>query len=57
MDKQIKEIKKIGRRLRRNGDICLFPARANAEQLMNFCNILADKIDEIIDVVNKQKKA
>ena len=56
MDKQIKKIEKIGARLRKNGDTYLFSGKADREQIMKFCNILADKIDEIIEVVNQQEK-
>ena len=53
MDKQIK---KINDRLRKNGEIALFSSKADREIIMKFCNILADKIDEIIEVINKQEK-
>ena len=51
-----KPIKKVKGRLRRNGQNALFSSKADREIIMEFCNILADKIDEIIEVVNKQEK-
>jgi hypothetical protein len=57
MDKQIK---KVNGRLRKNGQTDLFTAlfsgKADREIIMQFCNTLADKIDEIIEVINKQDK-
>lgn len=53
MDKQIK---KVNGRLRRNGQIALFSGKADREIIIEFCNMLADKIDEIIEVVNKREK-
>jgi hypothetical protein len=53
MDKQIKKVKG---RLRRNGEYALFSGKVDREIIMDFCNILADKIDEIIEVINKQEK-
>ena len=55
MDKQ-KQIKKVNGRLRRNGEYALFSGKADREIIMEFCNILADKIDEIINVLNNQEK-
>lgn len=52
MDKQIK---KLQGRLRRNGEYALFSGKEDREIIMKFCNMLADKIDEIIEVVNKQE--
>lgn len=56
MDKKIKKIKKLGMRARKNSNFCLFSANANTEVLMEFCNILSNKIDEIIDVVNQMEE-
>lgn len=53
MDKQIK---KVNGRLRKNGQTALFSNKADIEIIMGFCNILADKIDEIIEVLNKREK-
>ena len=53
MDKQIK---KVNGRLRKNGQTALFSGKADREIIMQFCNNLADKIDEIIEVINKQEK-
>lgn len=53
MDKQIQKVKG---RLRRNGEYALFSGKADREIIMQFCNNLADKIDEIIEVINKQEK-
>lgn len=53
MDKQIK---KVNGRLRRNGEYALFSGKADREIIMQFCNNLADKIDEIIEVVNQGEK-
>ena len=53
MDKQIK---KVNGRLQKNGQTALFPSKADREIIMEFCNILADKIDEIIEVLNKREK-
>ena len=53
MDKQIEKVKG---RLRRNGEYALFSGKADREIIMKFCNDLADKIDEIIEVVNQQEK-
>ena len=53
MDKQIK---KVNGRLRRNGEYALFSGKADREIIMQFCNTLADKIDEIIEVVNQREK-
>ena len=53
MDKQIK---KVNGRLRKNGQTALFSSKADREIIIEFCNILADKIDEIIEVINKQEK-
>lgn len=55
MDKQ-KQIEKVKGRLRKNDVFSLFSGRADREVLMSFCNLLADKIDEIIEVINKQEK-
>ena len=55
MDKQ-KQIEKVKGRLRRNGECALFSGKADREIIMQFCNILADKIDEIIEVLNKREK-
>ena len=49
-------VKKVNGRLRRNGHTALFSSKADREIMMEFCNILADKIDEIIEVLNKQEK-
>lgn len=53
MDKQIK---KVNGRLRKNGEYALFSGKADREIIMQFCNNLADKIDEIIEIINKQEK-
>lgn len=53
MDKQIK---KVEGRLRKNGEYHLFSGKEDREIIMKFCNMLADKIDEIIEVINKQEK-
>ena len=53
MDKQIEKVKG---RLKRNGEYALFSVKADREIIMQFCNILANKIDEIIEVINKQEK-
>ena len=53
MDKQIK---KVNGRLRKNGQYALFSSKADREVIMQFCNNLADKIDEIIEVINKREK-
>lgn len=52
----VKQIKKVKGRLRRNGEYALFSGKADREIIMLFCNNLADKIDEIIEVINKQEK-
>lgn len=54
MDKQIK---KVNGRLRKNGQIALFSGKADREIIIEFCNNLADKIDEIIEAVNQQEKS
>lgn len=51
-----KQIKKVNGRLRRNGEFALFSSKADREIIMQFCNTLADKIDEIIEVVNQREK-
>ena len=53
MDKQIK---KVNGRLRKNGQYALSSSKADMEVIMEFCNVLADKIDEIIEVLNKREK-
>ena len=53
MDKQIK---KVNGRLKRNGEYALFSSKADREIIMQFCNTLADKIDEIIEAINKKEK-
>jgi hypothetical protein len=50
------QIEKVKGRLRRNGEHALFSGKADREIIMQFCNTLADKIDEIIEVINKQEK-
>ena len=56
MNKQVKKIEKIGARQRKNGDTYLFSGKADREQIMKFCNILADKIDEIVEFTNQKEK-
>lgn len=51
-----KKIKKVNGRLQRNGQTALFSGKADREIIMKFCNNLADKIDEIIEVINKQEQ-
>lgn len=50
------QIKKVNGRLRRNGQTALFSSKEDREVIMTFCNVLADKIDEIIEVLNKREK-
>ena len=52
----ISKLKKVKGRLLRNGEYALFSGKADREIIMEFCNILADKIDEIIEVINKREK-
>lgn len=51
-----KKIEKVKGRLRRNGEYALFSGKADREIIMKFCNVLADKIDEVIEVINKQEQ-
>lgn len=50
-------MKKFYKRLRPNGETNLFHTREDIKQLMDYCNFLADKINELIDenVLLKQK--
>ena len=49
-----KQIEKIRGRLRKNDTFSLFSSKADCQELMKFCNILADKIDEIVEVINRR---
>lgn len=56
MKEQEKQIEKIRGRLRRNDAFVLFSSKADCAELMKFCNIIADKVDEIIEVINGRVK-
>ena len=46
-------MKKIGVRLKHNGDICIFHTREDLAQIMKYCNLLADKVDELVEKNNE----
>lgn len=49
-------MKKINKRLRPNGETNLFHTREDVKQLMDYCNFLADKINELIDENDRLKQ-
>lgn len=49
-------MKKIYKRLRPNGETNLFHTREDIKQLMDYCNFLADKINELIDENDRLKQ-
>ena len=42
------ELKPFRSRIRWNGEMSLFSTRANINELMKFCNLLAEKVDALI---------
>lgn len=47
------ELKPFKSRLRWNGETSLFSTRANINELMKFCNLLAEKMDALIAENNR----
>ena len=47
------ELKPFRSRIRWNGETNLFSTRANINELMKFCNMLAEKVDELIAENNR----
>ena len=50
------ELKPFKSRIRWNGDVCLLSTKANINELVKFCNLLADKVDELIEENNRLKR-
>ena len=44
---------KFNKRLRPNGEMSIFHARADINELVKFCNGLADKVDELVTENNR----
>lgn len=49
-------MKKFYKRLRPNGETNLFHTREDIKQLVDYCNLLADKINELIDENDRLKQ-
>ena len=49
-------MKKFYKRLRPNGETNLFHTREDIKQLMDYCNSLADKINELVDENDRLKQ-
>lgn len=47
------ELKPFRSRIRWNGEMSLFSTRANINELMKFCNLLAEKVDALIAENNR----
>lgn len=46
-------MKKFHKRIRYNGEKNMFHAREDIKQLVDYCNFLADKVNELIDENNR----
>ena len=49
-------MKKFGIRMNHNGNICLIHTREDITQIMKFCNLLADKVDELCEENNRLRE-
>ncbi|MBQ8357894.1 MAG: hypothetical protein IJX39_08835 [Clostridia bacterium] len=46
-------MKFFNKHLRRNGQISIFHVREDVNEIVSFCNMLSNKVDELVEEVNR----